>query len=167
MYLIARYSIARNASDAWHGMPDKAAEARAAPALPGFSGRNAFSDVKGFSFRYPKVHLAAPFVGPAPHGDVLGRPHIPVPPRPAFARLILEADPAQIMLGAIVDEEMRKGGALRGVHGERRIELEHDGLVATLWSMNAPKHALGPASLADTPIAPAPVRLGMADPFFQ
>ncbi|WP_377809711.1 hypothetical protein ABNQ38_18780 [Azospirillum sp. A29] len=132
MRLIVRYSIARNASGAWHSTGVEAARARAALALPGFSDRGAFSDVNGFLFRNPEVDFAAPVVGPATHGDVFGRPHVTVPPCPAFARLILEADPAQIMLGAIVDEEMCEGGTLRGIHGKRRIELEHDGLCGTL-----------------------------------
>jgi hypothetical protein len=45
-------------------------------------------------------------------------------PRPAFSGLVLKADPDKVVLGAVVDENLRHRGTLGGLYRDRRIELQ-------------------------------------------
>ena len=60
----------------------------------------------------------------AAHGDVLLGADLGIVVGPALAGIVQEADPEQIILGTVVDQQMGVAVALRGNDGDRRIELQ-------------------------------------------
>src|SRR6202023_2707760 len=60
----------------------------------------------------------------AAQGDVLLGADLGVVVGPALAGIVQEADPEQVIFGAIIDQQMGISVALRGNDGDRRIELQ-------------------------------------------